>query len=162
MIKVVKFAILVIAALILQFTLLPAYLRDPFQPNLMIILVIYLGLKEYVRGGGILVYLLGLIHDTGSGIYLGLHGLTYVLLYSLLRAIADRLYTDSRLLMVIVTFLATLGAGILHLLLLLLFSSANSLYVTLLPNLLPQGLVNALTASLIFSFPYSISKEEAK
>ena len=75
---------------------------------------------------------------------------------------ADRLYTDSRYLMVLVVFLATVVNGLLHLVLLFLFPNTNGMYAPILSGLIPQGLVNALIASLVFSFPVVTVLEESK
>jgi rod shape-determining protein MreD len=55
--------------------------------------------------------------------------------------------------MVLVVFLATVVNGLLHLVLLFLFPNTNGMYAPILASLIPQGLVNALIASLVFSFP---------
>lgn len=151
MIKSLQFIFVVALALLLQQTLLPYWLADPFQPNLMIIFIVYLGLRGGGRGDWLLALLLGLIQDSFNGIYLGMSGFTFLTIYFLLRSMADRLYTDNMQLMILVTFIATIGAGLLQLLLLLIFSAADGLYASLFSGLLPQGLVNALAASILFS-----------
>jgi len=161
MANVLKIPLLIITALLLQVTIFPAYLADPFKPNLLIIAVAYMGLKTFRLGGG-LAFCLGLVQDCFSGIYLGLSGFSFLGIYLLLNMTAGRLYTNSRFLMVIVVFLATLVNGILHLLLLLIFPTANGIYATLLPGIIPQGLVNALIASLLFGFPAFHSLEESR
>ena len=148
MIAYLKIPAIVIAALLLQMTLLPRYLLDPFQPNLLIILVVYLGLKLPHRFAGVAAFALGLLQDSFSGIYLGLHAFSYLCIYTLLSELADRLYTDNRALFVLVVFIATIMSALLNLVLLLVFSVGNGLYASLLPSLLPQALINALVASL--------------
>lgn len=130
-------------------TLLPRYLLDPFQPNLIIILVVYLGLKLTHRFAGVAVFALGLLQDSFSGIYLGLHAFSYLCLYTLLSGLADRLYTDNRALFVLVVFIATIVSALLNLLMLLVFSVGSGLYASVFPALLPQALINALIASLV-------------
>jgi rod shape-determining protein MreD len=76
--------------------------------------------------------------------------------------VSDRLYTDNIYLLVLVVFLATLVNGLIHLLLLLLFSSAAGIYTTLLPALIPQSLLNAFVASLLFRLPLSTAGKEAR
>ncbi|HTP65294.1 MAG TPA: rod shape-determining protein MreD [Geobacteraceae bacterium] len=152
MIRSFKIFIIVFTALILQVTILPYYLADPFKPNLLIIVVAYMGLNSG-RTGGVLAFILGLLQDCFSGIYFGLNGFSYLCVHLLLNMTADRLYTDSRYLMVLVVFLATIVNGLLHLLLLLIFPNTNGVYVSVLSGLLPQGLVNALVASLVFISP---------
>ena len=158
MIRNLKIAGWVLAALVLQMTLLPRYLMDPFQPNLIIIMVVYLGLKQPHQLAGLAAFALGILQDSFSGIYLGLHAFSYLCIYTLLSALAGRLYTDNRLLLVLVVFLATLAGALLNLLMLAIFSVSKGVYSSLLPALIPQALVNALIASLFFSFP--LPKEE--
>ena len=162
MIRFVKFGLIIVFAVLFQVTLFPAYVLDPFQPNLLIILVVYLGLRSAARFGGPAAFVLGLLQDCFSGIYLGLNGFSHLFIYLLLHKVSDRLYTDSRYLMIIAVFLATIVSGLLNLLLLLIFSSSNGIYATLLPLLIPQALVNALITSLVFSFPVSAVVEDAR
>ncbi len=136
--------------LILQVTVLPSFLREPFVPNFLLLEVVYLAVKEE-RGpaGAFLAFFLGLLLDTFSGVYLGLSGFSFLAIHLVLSLVRDQLYTDSSTLMVVVAFLATVAHGLLSLLLLLLFSAANGIYSTLLAALIPQALVSALIASLI-------------
>lgn len=151
MIKLLWYAILVFAALVLQVTLFPEYLADPFKPNLLIIFVVYMGLREGV-GWGALAYVLGLIHDSFTGLYLGLNGFSYLIIFLGLTMVAGRLFTDRRSLMIIGVFSSTIVNGFLNLFLLFLFSAAQGIYGILLESLVPQALVNALVASVIFTF----------
>ena len=160
MIQYLKIAGLVLSAVLLQMTLLPRYVVDPFQPNLILILVIYLGLKLPHRFGSVAAFFLGILQDSFSGIYLGLHAFSYFCIYTLLSAVAGRLYTNNRALFVLVVLLATLAGGLLNLLMLLIFSVSNGLYASLLPALIPQALVNALVASLLASFPPPAGEDE--
>jgi rod shape-determining protein MreD len=139
-----------IAALLLQVTVLPAYLRDPFKPNLILVLIVYLALRvDMTLAGGVLAYLLGLVNDAYSGIFHGLSGFSYLFIYAVLRKVADQLYADSSHLLVVVVFVATVVNGLLQLVLLQMFSAADGVYATLLASLIPQALVNALVASLL-------------
>jgi len=162
MIKFLKIVMIVYAALLVQVTVFPAYFADPFQPNLIVIVIVYLGLREGGWRGGCLVFLMGLVEDCFSGIYLGLSAFSFLSIYLAMRKMSDRLYTDNLYLMVLVVFLATLVNGLIHLLLLLLFPTAAGIYKTLLPSLLPQALVNALVASIIFGLPLFSVREETR
>ena len=103
-----KFASMVVIALVLQVSVFPAYLREPFIPNLLLIITVWLGLRGPLPLGGALAFLLGLLQDSFSGLYLGLHGFTYLLTYLVLRRLGDNLYTESGYLMTLVVLLATL------------------------------------------------------
>lgn len=162
MIKFLKSAIIVYAALLVQVTILPAYVADPFKPNLLIVVVAYLGLREGGWHGALLAFFLGLVADCFNGIYLGLSAFSFLSVHLLLRKVADRLYTDSLYLMLLVVSLATIVNGLIHLVLLLLFSVSDGIYATLLAGLIPQALVNALAASLLFGIPSFGVREEAR
>jgi len=161
MIKFVKALIIVFAALILQITIFPRYLSDPFHPDLLLIIVSFLGLRSASLAGGVAAFSLGLLHDCFSGIYFGLNGFSYLCIFLLLNKISDHLYTDSRYLMVLTVFLSTIATGLINMLLLFIFSAAGGIYATLLPALLPQALVNALIASLLFIIPAPLQAEDA-
>jgi rod shape-determining protein MreD len=161
MLTALKIIVFITAALLLQVTILPSYLADPFKPNLLIIAVTYLGLKTG-RGGGLVAFALGLLQDCFSGIYMGLNGFSFLSIYLILNMAADRLYTDSRYLMLFVVFLATIVNGLLHLLLLLVFPTATGIYMTILAALIPQALVNTLFSSLLFSLPLLNALEESR
>lgn len=153
------FSLWLLAAILLQMTLLPQYLLDPFQPNLILILVVYLGLKMPHRLAGFAAFCLGLLQDSFSGIYLGLHAFSYLCIYTLLSELADRLYTNNRALFVLVVFLATILGALLNLAMLLVFSVSKGIYASLLPALVPQALINSLIASIVFSFPPPAGEE---
>jgi rod shape-determining protein MreD len=161
MLITLKLVVFITAALLLQVTILPAYLADPFKPNLLIIAVTYLGLRTG-RGGGLVAFALGLLQDCFSGIYMGLNGFSFLSIYLILNMAADRLYTDNRYLMLFVAFLATIFNGLLHLLLMLVFPTAAGIYMTILAALIPQALVNTLFSSLLFSFPRLNALEESR
>jgi rod shape-determining protein MreD len=162
MMNVVRFSIIIVVALLFQVTIFPAYLADSFRPDLLIIVVVYLGLRKTVRGGWCLAFLLGLVRDCFSGLYLGLAGFVYLSVYLFLKMVADFLYTGSRSLMILVVFLASVTAGLLQLLLLLLYSKADGIYASLLPALIPQALVNTLLASLLTGFLPGSPNEEGR
>ncbi len=162
MIKSLKYVAIIAGLLVAQVTLLPAYVTDPFKPNLLIIVVAYLALKGTSPACAGFAFLLGLVQDCFSGIYLGLNGVSFLVIYLLLKKTADRLYTDSHYLMILVVFFITIVNGLLHLTLLVIFSMADGVYAPLLAGLLPQGLMNALAASLLSGVAPLKEAEEGK
>jgi rod shape-determining protein MreD len=161
MFKLLKFFLVIAATIILQVTILPEYIADPFKPNLLIIAVTWLGLKTG-RSGGFIAFGLGILQDCFSGIYLGLNGFSYLFLFIILNMAADRLFTESRYLMVFLVFLASIVIGLINLLLLMIFSTAGGIYGTLLGGLLPQALTNSLISALLFKFPKLNAVEESR
>lgn len=152
MINLIRFLTVLLCAFLLQVTILPAILSDPFKPNLILVIVVWIGLTASSLWGAALVYLLGITQDAVSGLYLGLNGIVYFIAFIVLHGIANRLYADSRYLMTLAVFVTTIACGLSHLLLLALFSSAGGIVTTLLTSLIPQSIVNALVASLFFAF----------
>jgi rod shape-determining protein MreD len=161
MFRWVKLFLYLVLVIILQVCILPAYLEDPFKPNFMIILVSYLALREEISFfGALLSYLLGLLQGTFSGVHFGLAGISMLLIYMLLKKVADQLYTDSDHLMVVVVFIATLIDALTSMVFILLFSTSTGIYNSFLTNMVPQAVVNALVASLLFGFSSIGSRRE--
>ena len=159
--RYLMYGAVVAACLLLQMTLLPAYLTDPFQPNLLIVMVVYLGLNASNRFAPLAAFGLGILNDSFSGIFLGLHAFSFLCVYFLLAEVSDRLYTDNRFLLVLVVFLASIFSALLDLVMLMIFSVSQGAYASVLPALIPQALMNALAASLVALVPLP-SAEEAR
>ncbi len=137
----------------MQASILPLYLEPAFSPDLLLLLMVYLALRAPTRLSLPAAYGLGLLKDCLSGIYLGLNGLSFLVVYLLLKSVAERLYVQSCLLFVLTVAAATVGAIVMNGLLLLLFSQGTGLFATLLPLIVPQLLVNAFVASLVAAVP---------
>ncbi len=151
MLNYLNIVFLVIAGILLQTVFFPAFFIDSFQPNLLVVFVVYLGFRSDARFGALSSFLLGLVQDSLSGIYFGLNGFCYLLVFFLFRETANRLYTESRILMVFGAFLATVLIAFVQLLLLLVFSASNGLYTSLIGAIPTQGLVNAIASAVVFS-----------
>ncbi|HEU0264524.1 MAG TPA: rod shape-determining protein MreD, partial [Geobacterales bacterium] len=147
-----KISLLFMAALALQVTLFPAYLLDPFRPNLLIIFVVFMGFRTSLQRGASFSFLIGLLHDSVSGLYLGLHAFSYLLIFFVLNRFAHRFYTDNSFLIILGVLGGTLVNGLASLILLSIFSTSIGSYSFFLGSLLPQALTNALIASLFFNF----------
>jgi rod shape-determining protein MreD len=135
--------------LVLQTTLLPAMLPLHFKPDLLLILVVYLGLNEgYVRGGA-LSYLLGCLQDVFAAGYLGLYGLALLCTFLAVRGAAARLNTESSVLLLLLVSAGTLLQAALVLFALGFFAEAGALWMIILKGILPQLLLNLLAAYLL-------------
>jgi rod shape-determining protein MreD len=135
--------------LLLQTTLLPALLPLHFKPDLLLILVVYLGLHEgYVRGGA-LSYVLGCLQDVFAAGYPGLHGLALLGVFLALRGVVARLNAESSVLLLLLVAIGTLLQSALLLFALGFFADAGALWVIILKGLLPQILLNLLAAFLL-------------
>ena len=58
---------LLLVALLLQTVFLPPFFSSGMKPDFVLLLVIWLGLRESPWRGGVLVYLLGCIYDLHAG-----------------------------------------------------------------------------------------------
>jgi rod shape-determining protein MreD len=135
--------------LVLQTTLLPAMLPIHFKPDLLLILVVYLGLNEgYVRGGA-LSYLLGCLQDVFAAGYPGLYGLALLCTFLAVRGAAARLNTESSVLLLLLVSAGTLLQAALLLFALGFFAEAGALWMIILKGILPQLLLNLLATCLL-------------
>ncbi|MCK4503651.1 MAG: rod shape-determining protein MreD [Desulfuromonadales bacterium] len=82
-------------AVVLQTVLLPVLLQGYHKPDLLLILVVYLGLHEESRRGGLLVYLLGWAYDGVAGGFPGLNGFVLFAVFLAVRGIVSRVNTES-------------------------------------------------------------------
>lgn len=133
----------------LEVTLLPANLENPFRPNLTLVLVVWLAMRGRPLSAPIAAVLLGLLHDSYNGLYLGLSSFTFLLIYFYLSNLAGRLYTDSPYLLTVAVFFSSLAYGVLSGILLVLFTSDQRTAAIIGTALLPQALVTALAASVL-------------
>lgn len=135
--------------LLLQTTLLPALLPLHFKPDLLLILVVYLGLNEGPVRGGALAYGLGCLQDVFAAGYPGLYGLAFLGVFLAVRGMVARLNTESSVLLLLLVAIGTLLQSALLLFALGFFADAGALWVIILRGLLPQILLNLLAAFLL-------------
>lgn len=95
MTRVLFYLGLLLAALLLQTVFLPPFFPAGMKPDLVLLLTIWLGLRESPWGGGALVYLIGCIYDLHAGTYPGLHGFVLLPIFLLVCGMATRLNTES-------------------------------------------------------------------
>lgn len=91
----VAYALFAGTALILQTVLLPPFFPGGVKPDLVLLLVIWLGLRESPWRGGLIVYALGWIYDTYAGTFPGLHGFVFLTVFLTICGMATRLNTES-------------------------------------------------------------------
>lgn len=142
--------LLVLLALVsLQVVIVPRYLEPAFRPDLLLILMVYLALRSPTGLSLPTAYGLGLLKDCLGGIYLGLNGFSFLLIYLAMKSVSERLYVQSCLLFVLVVSVATAASLAINLALLFLFSQHTPPFVAVLNSVVPHLLVNAFVASLL-------------
>lgn len=124
--------------------------------------MVYLALRSSpaAPSGAILAWLLGLLKDVFSSLYLGLNAFSFLLIYLVIKHIADRLYAESPLLFIVTITLAGLTSVTLNFMLLLMFGQSSGLFYSMAAGLVPHLLVNAFAASLAGLFPALSDSQE--
>ena len=94
-------------AVVLQTVAFPVLLHGYYKPDLLLILVVYLGLHEEPRRGGLLVYLLGWAYDGVAGGFPGLNGFVLFGIFLAVRGIVSRVNTESSPLLLLLVIAGT-------------------------------------------------------
>jgi len=136
-------------ALLLQTVMLPPLLAGGVKPDLILLLTIWIGLRESPWQGGALVYGLGWLYDAYAGVYPGLHGFVLLAVFLTVSGLVTRLNTDSLPLLWCLVGGATLMQGVLTVFALEFFAEAESFWLVLLRNLPAQMLCNLLAGYLL-------------
>lgn len=151
MFRLVRLSCYLVFMLLAQVSLFPTYLEDPFKPNLLIILICYTALREEgTLFGAFFTYASGLLQGVFSGLYFGLSGISYLLIYLFLKKISDQLYTESPQLIVVAVFAASIFDTLVSLLLISLFSNSSGGVGSFLSNMIPQAAVTSIVAAVVF------------
>lgn len=143
----------VLVAVVFQTAVLPIHLVTPFKPDLLLIIMVYLALRSSFELGTPLAWLLGLLKDVFSGLYLGLNAFSFLLVFLVIKSVADRLYAESGLLFVVTVVVATLVSVTGNLLLLLMFTQTPDIAYSMVAGFIPHLLVNSFAASLVAILP---------
>jgi len=122
---IVKWTLILLLLMLFQTSVLPHYLAAPYKPDLLLVLMVYLTLRAPVSTSLPAAYGLGLLKDSLGGIYLGLDGFSFLVIYLVLKALSDRLYVRSALLFVLTVGIATVSVMVINLMLLSIFSQGG-------------------------------------
>ena len=147
------FVCAVLVAVLLQVAVLPVHIATPFKPDLLLIIVVYMALRGTFEAGTPLAWLLGLLKDVFSGLYLGLNAFTFLLIFLVIKNVADRLYAESGFLFVVTVAVATMASVAMDLLLMLMLTQTPGIAYSITSGLIPHFLTNAFAASLVALLP---------
>lgn len=152
MLKPLKLFLVTVLIVILQVSLLPACLEDPFRPNLMVIMICSIALHgSSTFLGAVYSYFAGLLIGSFSGFHFGLSGISFLLIFLLLNRVSAQLYTESIPLITAAVFAACLLDSFVTIVMTTLFTPEPAVYLSILKNLIPQSLITSLVTYLIFS-----------
>ncbi len=148
---VIGYFFLGLAGILVETALAPTLLPLRLTPELLLILVIYLGLYRQGFCGGLAAYTLGLLQDSFAGSCLGLYGLIFLLLYLILRGLAERLNTESPALLFFMVLCGTLFQAAMLIFLLGFLTDTGPVWRNILRSLPLQVLLNLICAWLLLS-----------
>jgi len=135
--------------IILQTVLLPLIITGGYKPDLLLILVVYLGLHEGPWRGGLLVYLFGGFYDGVAGAFPGLHGFVLLGIFLAVRAIVTRVNTESSPLLLLLVLCGTVLDSVLTAFALDFFSHAERIWPQMVWHLPVQLLLNFAAALIL-------------
>ena len=147
------FSCLVITSVIIQVSLLPVFVRSPFKPDLLLVIMVYIALHGSFKAGAPLAWLLGMLDDVYSGLYLGLNAATFLISFLVIKSVSERLYADSAILFVLTVAGVTLAGFTLNLLLAVMFTASPGIAYSMFSDIFPRLLVNSFIASIVSALP---------
>lgn len=100
-------------AVVLQTVILPVLFPGDYKPDLILLLVVYLGLHEDLWRGGLVVYLMGWLFDGVGGAFPGLYGFVLLAIFLAVRGLVTRVNTESSLLLLLLVMAGTVLQGFL-------------------------------------------------
>ena len=138
-----------IAFALLQSSFFPVLLPTGLRPDLLLILVLYLGLSENFSRALLVTLLLGGIQDSFSGTSLGLYVSVDLAVLLLVRLVSEHLNAESPALLLLLIAAGTLVQNLLVGFCLTVFAEAGAVIPILLPALPQQLLANLVAAGLL-------------
>lgn len=134
---------------LLQSSLLPLLLPVGLRPNLLLVLIIYLGLSENFPRSVVLALMIGGIQDSFSGTSLGLYVTVDLAVLLLVRLLSEQLNTENPTLLLLLVAAGTLVQNLLVGFCLMVFADAGPILSILLPALPQQLFANLLAAAFL-------------
>ncbi len=143
-------------AVLLRTSVFPLFFTPGFCPDLLLVLVIYLGLSENMLRAVLLTLLLGGMQDSFSGTSLGLYVFVCLTILLLVRLLSEHLNVESPPLLILLIAGGTVTQNLLLAVCLTMFADVGPVVQVLLPALPQQMLANLLASFLILSFVLKI------
>jgi len=135
-----------VLAMLLQTAVFPVLIPAGVAPNLLLVLVVYLGVHQLGARGAIGAFVLGYFLDTFSGTLLGLHAFAFTAVYLGVHHVARVLWTESGLPAVLVVFVAGCAYAFLVLAVTSLAAAADRVVWT---HGLRRGMLEAAVAAAV-------------
>ncbi len=134
--------------MLFQTILFPRVFPIYLKPDLLLILVVYLGVNENYGPGGILAYTFGLLLDVFAGSFMGMYGMTFLVLFFSVRGAVSFFNPENPLLLLFMVLCGTLLEATM-LITLGFLAQVSDLWLIILRWIIPQLIVNVLAAYLL-------------
>lgn len=139
--------ILGLIAIFMQGTVFRVIGSDWVVPNLLIIIVVFLGFYEASVRGATLAFLLGLELDFANGLLVGPWAGAFVVSFGILAGLSQRIFVESPLAAVIAVFGCSIVGHIVYFTLVYEFHPAVTIVV---PFSVAEAVLNAVLAPFVF------------
>ena len=139
---------------VFQTSFLPVYMNRFFKPDILLIIMVAMALRSSYVNGSMLAWFLGLLKDIFSGLFLGLNAFTFLVIFFIIKSMADRIYADSGHLFLFIVAAATMACLAINLSLLVMFTKTPTIAYSLLYGFIPHLLFNVFCASLFILAPF--------
>lgn len=134
--------------MLFQTVLFPKVFPIYLKPDLLLILVVYLGVNERFGPGGVLAYIFGCLLDVFAGSHLGMYGMTFLVLFFSVRGAVSFFNAENPFLLIFMVFCGTLIEAMM-LILLGFLARAGDLWLIIARWIVPQLLMNIFIACLL-------------
>jgi len=131
------------------FHVLPLHLR--LSPDVLLVIVVFLGLHRHTVGGALAAFLLGYVQDAVSGGAVGLNAFGMVVVYALVYLTCRRLWVDNVLSKVVLVFLASWVKAVAVLAVSIVFGAFAGTLGSALGGMLLNATLAALLAPPVFA-----------
>jgi rod shape-determining protein MreD len=128
--------------LVLQTTLWTMFLPHTPCPNTTLLIVLYLGIQAPLLSGGFISLFLGLLLDVFSGVTFGFHGIILLAIFIFTASLGRHLNGDNHLILPFATIIGTGAFALFSVIVLLLFSDRDQVWVQIISSIPIQIGVN--------------------
>ncbi len=146
--RVILCALFGLVGLLIQTAVFPRILPFQLKPDLILILIVYLGISQKYGFCGLFAFSIGLLYDVFAGSAFGLHGMILLLVVLIIRSTIGFFNAENPFLLL---FLVACGTALQASLLVLLgtFAEAGALWQIVLKHLPGQLVANIVAAALL-------------
>ena len=149
--------------LLLQSTFFPFFLDARWRPNLILILVLLLAVREKPVPAMLTVMLLGAFLDSLSGTTIGLQIAACLVVFILIRLVAEKLNVESPALLVLILIGAIFVHGLLVAFIMTTYSDLSTIFYLLITTLPQQALSTLFVFFLLMIiFPRWLSEDSGR